>query len=78
MVIPFHNYVLLFSLLCILIILTVYCSYFQALMAVGEVFPAVQAAEYAVKLDPTWWEARQTLGRALLNMGEVNLVSTSE
>ena len=46
----------------------------QALMAVGEAFPAVQTAQQAVSADPTWWEARQTLGRAQLNMGEVKMV----
>ena len=48
----------------------------QALMAVGEAFPAVQAAQKAVSADPTWWEARQTLGRAQLNMGEVRMVTS--
>lgn len=43
-----------------------------------EVFPAVEAAEMAVKLDPLWWEAWQTLGRAQLNLGEVDLVSPAE
>ncbi|KAL8597855.1 hypothetical protein ACOMHN_061388 [Nucella lapillus] len=49
----------------------------QALMAVGEVFPAVHTAQQAVKADPTWWVARQTLGRAQLNMGEVRLAVSS-
>lgn len=40
-----------------------------------EVFPAVEAAEMAAKLDPLWWEGWQTLGRAQLNLGEVDLVS---
>ena len=47
----------------------------QALMAVGEAFPAAQTAQQAVSADPTWWEARQTLGRAQLNMGEVKMVT---
>jgi hypothetical protein len=46
----------------------------QALMAVGEVFPAVQTAQQAVSAQPTWWVGHQTLGRAQLNMGEVKLV----
>ena len=44
-------------------------------MELGEVFPAVEAAEMAVKLDPTWAIARQTLGRAQLGFGEVEIVS---
>lgn len=43
-----------------------------------EVFPAVEAAEMAVKLNPLWWEGWQTLGRAQLNLGEVDLVSPSD
>ncbi|XP_060698309.1 tetratricopeptide repeat protein 33 [Hemiscyllium ocellatum] len=43
----------------------------QVLMILNEVFQAVQAAEMAVRLDPQWWEALQTLGRAQLNLGEV-------
>lgn len=43
-----------------------------------EVFPAVEAAEMVVKLSPLWWEGWQTLGRAQLNLGEVDLVSPSE
>eukprot|EP00123_Amoebidium_parasiticum_P003182 comp14481_c0_seq1/m.10642 comp14481_c0_seq1/g.10642 ORF comp14481_c0_seq1/g.10642 comp14481_c0_seq1/m.10642 type:complete len:263 (-) comp14481_c0_seq1:187-975(-) len=45
----------------------------QALLAVGEFFPAVQAAEAAVALCPTWDEGRQTLGRAQLNYGEIRM-----
>lgn len=44
-------------------------------MELNEVFPAVQAAEKAVGLDPTWSVARQTLGRAQLGLGEVHMVS---
>ena len=40
-------------------------------------FPAVQGAEKAVSLDPTWVVARQTLGRAQLGLGEVHAVSLS-
>lgn len=43
-----------------------------------EVFPAVEAAEMALKLRPLWWEGWQTLGRAQLNLGEVDLVSLAE
>ena len=45
-------------------------------MELSEVIPAVQAAEEAVRLDPTWSVARQTLGRAQLGLGEVHMVST--
>jgi len=41
-----------------------------------EVFPAVKAAEMVVKLKPMWWEGWQTLGRAQLSLGEVDLVRT--
>lgn len=44
-------------------------------MELNEVFPAIQAAEEAVRLDPTWSVARQTLGRAQLGLGEVHMVS---
>ncbi|XP_063066007.1 tetratricopeptide repeat protein 33 [Engraulis encrasicolus] len=49
----------------------------QVLTTLQEVFPAVQAAEMAAKLRPHWWEAWQTLGRAQLSMGEVELASRS-
>ncbi|KAL0965253.1 hypothetical protein UPYG_G00278810 [Umbra pygmaea] len=45
----------------------------QVLTILQEVFPAVQAAEMAVKLHPLWWEGWQTLGRAQLSLGEVDL-----
>lgn len=47
----------------------------QVLSILQEVFPAVEAAEMALKLRPLWWEGWQTLGRAQLNLGEVDLVS---
>lgn len=49
----------------------------QVLTILHEVFPAVKAAEMAVKLRPVWWEAWQTLGRAQLNLGEVDLAVRS-
>ncbi|KAG9281927.1 tetratricopeptide repeat protein 33 [Astyanax mexicanus] len=49
----------------------------QVLTTLQEVFPAVQAAETAVKLRPVWWEAWQTLGRAQLSLGEVDLAVRS-
>ncbi|KAG7262194.1 hypothetical protein CRUP_037716, partial [Coryphaenoides rupestris] len=42
-----------------------------------EVFPAVKAAEMVVKLKPMWWEGWQTLGRAQLSLGEVDLAVRS-
>ena len=48
----------------------------QALMSLGEVYPAVCAAEKAVGLNTNWWIGHQTLGRAQLGLGEVNLVSS--
>lgn len=50
----------------------------QVLSILQEVFPAVEAAEMALKLRPLWWEGWQTLGRAQLNLGEVDLVSLAE
>uniref|UniRef100_A0AAY5L8C7 Tetratricopeptide repeat domain 33 n=2 Tax=Esox lucius TaxID=8010 RepID=A0AAY5L8C7_ESOLU len=49
----------------------------QVLTILQEVFPAVQAAETAVKLRPLWWEGWQTLGRAQLSLGEVDLAVRS-
>lgn len=49
----------------------------QVLMILNEVFQAVQAAETAVRLNPQWWEALQTLGRAQLSLGEVTLALRS-
>jgi len=44
-------------------------------MSLGEVYPAVCAAEKAVSLNANWWIGHQTLGRAQLGLGEVKLVS---
>ena len=48
--------------------------FFQVLMELCEVFPAVQSAKKAVEYNPTWWIAYQTLGRAYLGLGEVQMV----
>ena len=48
------------------------CS--KVLLELGELFPAVEAAEQAVKLMPTWAMAWQTLGRAQVGLGEVHMV----
>lgn len=44
-------------------------------MQVGEVFPAVQAAEKATQLNRTWSEGFQTLGRSQIGLGEVDMVN---
>ncbi|KAM6984657.1 tetratricopeptide repeat protein 33 [Aplochiton taeniatus] len=49
----------------------------QVLTLLQEVFPAVQAAEMVVKLRPLWWEGWQTLGRAQLSLGELDLALRS-
>ncbi|KFD53413.1 hypothetical protein M514_05677 [Trichuris suis] len=43
----------------------------------GEDFLAVQSAQKAVECSPLWSDAHQTLGRALLNFGEVKLAVRS-
>jgi len=40
-----------------------------------ELFPAIQAAEKAVSLNPHWHIAHQTLGRAQMGYGDVEMVS---
>ncbi|KAK7072366.1 Tetratricopeptide repeat protein 33 [Halocaridina rubra] len=49
----------------------------QAYMQVGEVYPALTAAQQAVSLYPNWWIGLQTLGRAQLGLGEVELAVKS-
>ncbi len=46
----------------------------KVLLELGEVFPAIESGEKAVTLDPTWSLARQTLGRAQLGIGELDMV----
>uniref|UniRef100_A0A5S6QB86 TPR_REGION domain-containing protein n=1 Tax=Trichuris muris TaxID=70415 RepID=A0A5S6QB86_TRIMR len=43
----------------------------------GEDFLAVQSAQRAVECSPLWSDAYQTLGRALINFGEVKLAVRS-
>lgn len=43
----------------------------QALMDLNELFPAVKAAKMSVSYNSQWWIGWQTLGRSLLNMGEI-------
>ena len=40
-------------------------------MELEEIFPAVEAAKKAVHLRPDWPQGRQTLGRSLLNVGQL-------
>ena len=47
----------------------------KVLLQLDEVFPAVKCAERAVELNPTWSIGRQTLGRAQLGFGEVEMVN---
>lgn len=49
----------------------------QVLMLLREDFAAVQEAEEVVKLDPSWWVAHQTLGRARLQLGEIQMALRS-
>ncbi|KRX67341.1 Glutamyl-tRNA(Gln) amidotransferase subunit A, mitochondrial [Trichinella sp. T9] len=49
----------------------------QVFLMRGEDFLAIQAAERAVKCCPDWAEAYQTLARAQLNFGELNLAVES-
>lgn len=49
----------------------------QVLMLLREDFAAVQEAEQVVKLDPLWWVAHQTLGRAQLQLGEIQMALRS-
>ncbi|KRZ36370.1 Glutamyl-tRNA(Gln) amidotransferase subunit A, mitochondrial [Trichinella pseudospiralis] len=49
----------------------------QVFLMRGEDFLAIQAAEKAVKCCPYWAEAYQTLARAQLNFGELNLAVES-
>ena len=50
------------------------CVTTQVLLELGELFPAVEAAESAVRADPTWPIAWQTLARAQIGIGEVEMV----
>ena len=43
----------------------------QALIQLHEWEPAIHSAEQAVKIDPKWHPAHQTLGRAYLGIGSV-------
>ena len=49
----------------------------QALAAVHEWPEAVEAAGRAANLEPTWWAAHQTRGRALLGLGQLEAASAA-
>lgn len=49
----------------------------QVLLELGEVFPAVRAAETAVMIEPLWAEAHQTVGRSQLSIGEIEMALKS-
>lgn len=43
----------------------------QALMELGDMYPAVHTAELSVAAKPLWWVSWQTLGRTQVNIGEL-------
>lgn len=45
----------------------------QCYMEVGDTYAAIRAAERAVECDTQWADGHQTLGRAQMNLGEVEL-----
>ena len=49
----------------------------QALIALHEWLPAIAAAGEAVRLKPNWFIGHQTLGRAQMGLGEVELAVKS-
>jgi len=49
----------------------------QSYTQVGEVYPAVLSARTAVKCNALWWVSHQTLGRAHLGLGEVDMAIKS-
>lgn len=51
---------------------------FKALLELHELFPAIQAAEKAVSLNPLWCVAHQTLGRAQMGYGDIEMVSNNK
>ena len=50
----------------------------KALSELGELYPAVEAAEKAVRLDSTWSIGWQTLARAQIGLGELDMVRINE
>lgn len=45
----------------------------QVLMELAEIYPAVESAKRAIHLKPDWAEGYQTLGRSMLNTGQLIL-----
>lgn len=45
----------------------------QSLIHLHEWIPAIQSCQQAIKVKRNWWPAYQTLGRAQLGLGEVQL-----
>jgi len=43
----------------------------QAFMQLHEWEPAIESSKLALKIDPNWYSAHQTLGRAFLGKGDV-------
>jgi tetratricopeptide (TPR) repeat protein len=43
----------------------------QVLITLHEWEPAIEAAKSAIKIEPKWWSAYQTLGRAHLGFGQL-------
>ena len=43
----------------------------QVLITLHEWEPAIEAAKRAIKIEPKWWSAYQTLGRAHLGFGQL-------
>lgn len=49
----------------------------QVLMELNQMFPAIQSAETAISIDPNWWTAHQTLARAQMGFGQVEMAQKS-
>ncbi len=55
-------------------IVCVFLFHHQVLLELDEIFPAIQAAEMAVSLNPRCPHSLQTLGRAQIAIGEIQMV----
>ena len=49
----------------------------QALISLHEWVPSIKCSSECVRLQPTWWVAHQTLGRAQMGLGEVAMAVRS-
>lgn len=54
-----------------------HCPLYKVFLEAGKPFQAVQSAEEAVALAPTWADAHLSLARAQLAMGQVDLGQAS-